>query len=148
MVLAADVRLLGAVPDGGCPVSDAATCMARLDGFAEELDTLSKGLAETERKLEPLEGAYAEFVDDYELHLVEEANEKGERPPPEKLRETMARRACPSEIAAPYLALSAKRRRLEKRISAIKTGIEAQRSLLSAYKLEVEASGAGLRSVA
>ena len=129
-------------------MTDAITCMNRLDAFADELDTLSKGLTETERKLEPVESAYMECVDDYEILLVEQAQEKGERPPAEKLRETMARRAVPKDIATQYVSLMAKRRRMEKRIGSIKTGIEAQRSLLSAFKLEAESSGAGLRSAA
>jgi hypothetical protein len=129
-------------------VSDAITCMNRLDAFAVELDTLSKALAETERRLEPLECGYEEFLGEYEIWLVEQAQEKGEKPPAERLRERMALKAMPREILGPYLALSAKRRRMEKRISAIKAGIEAQRSLLSAYKLEVEGGGSGLRAQA
>lgn len=127
-------------------MSDAISCMNKLDAFAEELDTLSKGLAEVERKLEPIEYAYEEFVGEYEIFLVEQAQEKGEKPPAERLRERMALKAMPREVLGPYQTLTAKRRRMEKRISAIKAGIEAQRSLLSAYKVEAEASGAGLRA--
>lgn len=127
-------------------MSDAISCMNKLDAFAEELDTLSKGLAEVERKLEPIEYAYEEFVGEYEIFLVEQAQEKGEKPPAERLRERMALKAIPREVLGPYQTLTAKRRRMEKRISAIKAGIEAQRSLLSAYKVEAEASGAGLRA--
>lgn len=126
----------------------AAVCMERLDAFAVELDELSKGLIVTERRLEPVEAQYTEWLEDYEIHLVEQAQEAGEKPPAEKLRETMARRSVPKEIASEYLSLVSKRRRMEKRISAIKTGIEAQRSLLSAYKMEAEGSGASLRSAA
>ncbi len=92
----------------------------RLDMMAVELDTLSKALAVVERQLEPLDTFYAEALDDFECgswdaHVKEEA----------KLSERAA--------------LLAKRRRLEKRIKALGQQIDAQRSILSALKYELEA---------
>lgn len=129
-------------------MTDAAAVMVKLDEHAAELDALSKALTETERKFEPIEGAYREFVEDFEADCWDRHVEKDEKLPSEALRLAMARRAMPRDVLGQYSALTAKRRRLKTRIGDLKSAVEAQRSLLSALKLEAEASGAGLRRAA
>lgn len=117
-----------------------ADVMTKLDNLASELDTLSKGLAETERKLEPLEAQYEEWIGDWESALWEETNVSETRWPPEKLRLRMAHRAMDAELRGSVNAEQAKRKRLEKRIGSVKIMVDAQRSLLSCLKAELEAS--------
>lgn len=111
----------------------------KLDQQATELDELSKTLASTERKLEPLETFYEEALDDFEVgcwdsHVKEEA-----KLPPAEMRERLARRTMPEKVLTERATLLAKRKRLEKRIKALGSAIDAQRSILSALKLEIEA---------
>lgn len=113
--------------------------MARLDALAGELDDLSRALAETERRLEPLEAQYEEFVGDWEASLWEECSVSETKWPPEKLRLRMAHKAMDSELLGAVNAGQAKRKRLEKRIGSIKVLVDAQRSILSALKVEAEA---------
>jgi predicted RNase H-like nuclease (RuvC/YqgF family) len=117
-----------------------AQVMVRLDALACELDGLSKALAETERALEPLEARYEEFVGDWEVSLWEEVNVSEIRWPPERLRLRMAHRAISAELLGSLNAAQAKRKRLEKRIGAIKVLVDSQRSILSALKEEMAAT--------
>lgn len=123
--------------------------MFRLETLASELDRRSNELAETERKLDPIEAAYDEFVSDYEASLYDESlKEGGPRLPGESIRLALAHREMPPSLRGEHRTLTGKRRRLEKRISTLKTEVEAQRSILSALKVQAEADGAGLRSAA
>jgi hypothetical protein len=61
------------------------------------------------------------------------------------MRERLGRRKMPPEMLGAQRIPESKRKRLEKRVSTLKAEMDAQRSLLSAYKVEAEASGAGLR---
>lgn len=117
-----------------------AEVMAKLDALAGELDTRSKDLAETERILEPLEAQYEEWVGDWEANLWEECTVSETKWPPEKLRLRMAHRAMDSALLGAVNAGQAKRKRLEKRIGAIKVLVDAQRSVLSALKEEMAAT--------
>ena len=114
--------------------------MTKLDDLALELDRRSKELAETERTLEPLEAQYEEFVGDWESSLWNESMHGDTKFPPEKLRLRMAHLAMPREILSAYTTGTAKRKRLEKRIGAVKALVDAQRSILSALKEEMAAS--------
>lgn len=121
-------------------MTDPAAVMAKLDQQAAELDELSKGLAVTERKLEPLEAFYAEALDDFEVgcwdrHVKEEA-----KLPSADMRERLARRTMPDRVLSERAALLAKRKRLERRIKDLGGAIDAQRSILSALKSELEAA--------
>jgi hypothetical protein len=118
-----------------------AEVMARLDQLATELDTLSKALAGTERDLEPAEAKYEEFVGDFEAHLWEDSTQGDAKFPPEKLRLRMAHKAMSAELLGSINAGHAKRKRLEKRIGSLKVQVDAQRSLLSCLKTELEAGG-------
>lgn len=128
--------------------ADAATVMDRLDSFTEELDRLSNGLAQVERDLEPIEREYEQRLSGHEAGLWERHINDGEKFPPEKLRERLAVRAMQPELVGRRAGLIASRKRIEKRVATLKSEIDAQRSILSALKLEAEGSGAGLRRAA
>jgi len=111
---------------------------------AAEIDSLSKRQANVERQLEPVELEYERFVTAFEQGLWVKHLE-GEKFPPEKLRMRLAHQQMPPPLLGSYTSLHAERKRIEKRISALKMTVEAKRSILSALKLEAEAAGSGLR---
>ncbi len=111
----------------------------KLDTMAHELDELSKGLAMTERKLEPMQTFYEEALDDFVCGCWDEHVKNETKLPPAEMRERLARRTMPERILSERAALLAKRDRLMKRIKALGQQIDAQRSILSALKLEIEA---------
>lgn len=125
---------------------DPVEVMGALDGFADELDTLSKSLADTERKLEPVEGEYEAWMAAYEEGLWEQHLE-GAKFPPEKLRQRMGHKAMPADLFGRYTQLLNSRKRMEKRIGSLKASVSAKQSILSALKAEAQATGSGLRSV-
>jgi hypothetical protein len=119
---------------------DVSTCILRLDGIASELDGLSKDLAGVERRLEPLQRAYDDEFADFEAGMFD-AWEKGDgKWPGEDTRERLFRRTLPADDRARYDALHASRKRMEKRIGTLKAAADAQRSVLSALKVEMEAT--------
>jgi hypothetical protein len=121
-------------------VSDAVQVMARLDELARELDGRSRELADTERGMEAVQAQYEEVVGDWEAALWEESQLGDTRWPPERLRERMAHRAMDPKLLGAYNAGVAKRKRLERRIGALKVQVDAQRSILSALKEEAAAT--------
>ena len=123
-------------------MTDPGSVMVKLDTLATELDQRSKELADTERLLEPVEAEYEEKVGDWEAALWEESQLTETKWPPEKLRQRMAHRALDPKLLGSVFALIAKRKRLEKRIASLKVQVDAQRSILSALKVEMEASRA------
>jgi hypothetical protein len=120
-------------------VSSVVEVTGKLDQQATELDELSKTLASTERKLEPLETFYEEALDDFETGCWDEHVKNEAKLPPAEMRERLARRTMPEKVLAERATLLAKRKRLEKRIKALGNAIDAQRSILSALKMELEA---------
>jgi hypothetical protein len=114
--------------------------MERLDEIAVELDTRSKQLHSVEVQLEPIEIAYQAFVDDHELGIWRRYEDDDAKLPSEKLRIKMAHKAMDPALYGRYVGLLNSRRRLEKRIGALKALADAQRSILSALKLEMEVS--------
>jgi hypothetical protein len=136
-------------------MSDAGTCMVRLDEIAAELDARSKEAHIVARELDGykerdgtevkgVQKLYDDWMDEFEVGLWN-ASEAGAKLPPEPMRERLGRRKMPPEMLGAQRILESKRKRLEKRVSTLKAEMDAQRSLLSAYKVEAEASGAGLR---
>ena len=113
---------------------------AALSGIAQELDALSASLAKTERDLVPVELEYEKFMADHEIGMWTAYVNDGAKLPPEKLRERLGHQAMPAELYGRYVALSKSRKRMEKRIGALKAAADAQRSILSALKAEMEAS--------
>lgn len=112
----------------------------RLEGYAQELDKRSNELTGTQRELDEVEPKYRDFIEAYEVTLYEKA--EGSRLPSEKLRLALAHRAMPRELLERYRVLVAKRARLQKRISDLRASVDAQRSVLSAEKVTLEAGGA------
>lgn len=113
--------------------------MSRLDEYAVELDKRSKELAQVERELEPVEQFIEEFTDDFECALWEAHTKRDEKLPSAELRERLARKQMPAEVVTRHGRLLARRKRLEKRIRHLGDVIDAQRSILSALKAEMEA---------
>ena len=120
-------------------MSDPVSVMGRLDQLAAELDELSRNLAEVERRLVPTEAEYEEFMASFEEGLWQKHVQDGEKLPPEKLRERMAHRAMPAELLGRYTALVSQRRRIRDRVGSVKAVVDAQRSILSALKAELDA---------
>ena len=115
--------------------------MFRLDQMSREMDSCSSALNLIERELETVEAAYQEFVDSYEIGLYQRSIEQdGYRLPSEALRLKLANRAMDPELFGRRTALVKKRDRGLRRIATLKVGIDAQRSILSALKAEVEAT--------
>lgn len=123
--------------------------LARLDGHAAELGKLSDALLKVNQALDTADPEYQEFIDSYEvgLYLRSEA-ENGPKLPSEAMRLKLARREMPPEILGRRDGLVRKRERIKQRISDLKAEIEAERSILSALKVEAEAGGGGLRRAA
>lgn len=114
--------------------------IATLDGIAREMDALSASLAKLEREYEPVERAYEDFLSDFETGLWAKHIDDGDKFPPEKLRVQLAHRAMPTDLYGKYFAFTKSRKRMEKRIGALKSSCDAQRSILSALKMEMEAT--------
>ena len=105
-----------------------------LRSIAEELDALSGTLADVERRLEPVEEEHDRFIRDFETGLWSKHVNEDARLPSEKLRLQLAYREMPPELYGKYHALVKSRKRIEKRIGALKAAADAQRSILSAEK--------------
>ncbi len=119
--------------------ADLGSVLSTLDSYARELDECSKKLAAVETELNPLNFIYEEAMDDYEAACWENHEDRGEKLPPEKMREILARRSIKPEIRSQRAVLLSKRKRLEKRIRTLSDLVDAQRSILSALKSEMEA---------
>lgn len=118
-----------------------------LDGYATELDTLSKQLGDVDRRFASAEAEYEEWMASFEEGLWQQHIELGAKFPPEKLRQRMGHRQMNAELLGRYMGLLSARKRMEKRISTLKATVEAKRSILSALKVEAEATGNSLRRV-
>lgn len=121
-------------------MTDPITVMGDLEAHALELDKLSKELAQVERDLEPVTREYEEFMGAYEEGLWHQHMDLGAKFPAEALRTRMGHRAMAPELLGSYMGLLGSRRRLEKRVSTLKSVVDAKRSILSALKVELEAS--------
>lgn len=128
--------------------TDPVTIMAELDQATEELNELSTKLAELERALTPVELEFEEFIGAYEEGLWFRHTEEGEKFPPEALRTRLAHRAMDADLLGRYSALTASRKRMEKRISSLKAIINAKQTIISALKEASRADGSGMRRAA
>lgn len=115
-------------------------CIGKLREAAEELDGLSRSLHRTERDLEPTEREYRQFVDDYEVGLWKQHQDEGRKLPSEALRVKLAEQAMDPALLGRYVGLVMARKRAEKRIKDLRSSVDAQRSILSALKVEMEAT--------
>ncbi len=119
--------------------ADLGTVLVKLDSYAAELDSCSRKLADVESELEPLNNVYEEAMDNAEASFWERHEDEGDKLPPQHMREVLARRSISPEIRSKRALLLSKRKRLEKRIRTLSDLVDAQRSILSALKSEMEA---------
>ncbi len=119
--------------------ADLGTVLVKLDAYASELDGCSRKLAQVEEELEPRNSIYEEAMDDYEAQCWENHEDRGDKLPPQHMREVLARRSISREIRDQRAVLLSRRKRLEKRIRTLSDLVDAQRSILSALKSEMEA---------
>lgn len=125
---------------GGGMSADVGSVMVRLDDLSTELNDRSNELADTERQLEPVEARYEDEVGDWESGLWDECLTSDTKWPPERLRQRLAHKQIDQDLLGLHRTLTARRKRLEKRIASIKTQVDAQRSILSALKEEMSAT--------
>jgi len=121
-------------------MTDVAKEIDALGRYARRLDELSKAQASTLETLEPIEHRYVSELSAFEgalwkAHLVD-----GSHFPSERVRIALYQAELPKDLFAAYVTLRALNRRLEKEISHLKSQIDARRSILSALKLEMEAT--------
>ena len=96
--------------------------------------------AKRQRKLEPVENTHDEFVDNFITGLWDKHAAGDAKWPGEDVRLKLARREMAPEPLGQYLGLIRSKSRLEARIKSLTTEIGARRSLLSALKVEMEAT--------
>jgi phosphoenolpyruvate-protein kinase (PTS system EI component) len=111
-----------------------------LTEISNELLTLSQALQQVEKRLEPLERSYEEDFADFEAGMFKRYEDGEGKWPGEETRERLYRRTMPQESRQELMRLQAARKRAEKRISSLKAAADAQRSILSALKVEMEAT--------
>ena len=114
--------------------------LRRLDGHALELGELSAALLKVNRALAEADRDYVAFVDDFETGLWLKAQEDGGRLPSGELRVKLARKSMAPELLGKHDGLVMQRDRIKQRIGDLKVIVEAERSVLSALKVEMEAS--------
>jgi hypothetical protein len=128
-------------------VTDPIAVREKLDQLSNLLDKLSRELGDVERRLtgtedDPgVEMLYERWIDAYEVGLWEKHIHGDEKFPSEAMRLRLARQQMDAALLGQYTTLVARRKRLEKRIGSVKVVIDAQRSILSALKAELEAIG-------
>ena len=115
-----------------------AEAMQRLDDYAVELDTRSKELANCERDLAGHEDLFETYLDDFSKGLWDKHINGGEKLPGEELRLRLARTEYPTESLGRLTTLQHRRKRLERRIQALRAAASAQQSILGALKIEME----------
>lgn len=115
--------------------------LAELDRLARELDNVSKALVKTEQLLEPVEEEYGAAIEAKLVALHDAALKDGSRVPRQEIVVAMARAEMPEQLRKNFDHLVALRRRGERRLSGLKATVDAQRSILSALKAELEATG-------
>jgi hypothetical protein len=121
-------------------MSSPAEVMQKIDDLCVELNDRSNELADCERQYEIVEDNYEAMIGDWEASLWEECLSADQKWPPEKLRQRIGHKQIDQETFGMYRALTARRKRLEKRIGTIKTLVDGQRSILSALKEEMAAT--------
>lgn len=115
--------------------------MRKLDELAQELDGLSRGLLKVEQELEPVDDLYQAFIEDFEVGLYQRSvDEDGYKLPSEAMRLKLAHRAMAPDLYGRHRALVLQRERGRERIRNVKAQVDAQRSILSALKIELEAT--------
>lgn len=121
-------------------MSDVIDASLTLQQKARELDELSKRLDQIEIELGPLEAELTEWVEDYHAKCWTQHIEAEAKLPSESIRVSLAHRSFDREKYQRVLVLRAGRTRRKRRISDLKEIVDAQRSIVSALKTEMEAS--------
>jgi hypothetical protein len=122
-------------------VSDVIDARTALNRLAVELGDMSSKLAQVCRDLEPVERDYSAFVDEFEVGLLlRSESDEGYKLPSAALRLKLAHRKMDPDLLGRYMGLVNSRSRLQQRLRDLKAEIEAQRSILSALKVEMEAT--------
>lgn len=117
-----------------------AESMDRLSALARELGQRSNDLARVNRELEPVEQDYNRFIDDFEIGLWQKHQDENARLPSAAMRLKLAQKAMDPALLGRYVGLTESRKRLMKRISDMRVEVDAERSILSALKAELEAT--------
>lgn len=121
-------------------MSDVIDAVSALRASSEELDRLSKALHMLEAEFEHVQDAYEQFMTDFEVGLWIKHADHGAKLPPATIRVKLAHKAMDPVLLASHVGLARKRERLMKDIGLEKAKVDAQRSILSALKTEMEAS--------
>lgn len=115
---------------------------AELDRIARELDDRSKSLWNTEIELSRIREVYDEEFAEYEAEWYRRYRDGEDKWPGEETRHRVFRqeKLKGNEAVRRMLFLERKRARLEDRIRSLGKEADAQRSILSALKVEMEAT--------
>lgn len=138
--------MYGAAAPAGSDVS-VGSALRNLDRISRDIGAKASELHEVNMEIEPLEAWWEEYLGDFEAALL--ASDR--RMPSEKTRDRQCRRqllrdetplgqGTYADHARYYFQLQAKRARLKERIANLKAEADAQRSVLSALKVELEAT--------
>lgn len=111
-----------------------------LEGYAKRLDELSKAQTDLLSQLEPIEARYEQGLASHERETWLSHVQNGKQFPSERVRLAFYQVELDRDFLDTYVTLKAQSRRIEKQISHLKALIDARRSILSALKLESEAS--------
>lgn len=117
-----------------------ASTTATLTDISNELLTLSQALQQVEKRLEPLERAYEEDFADFEAGMFQRYEDGEGKWPGEETRQRLYRRTMPQEQRQDLMRLQAARVRAEKRLTWLGKAAGAQMTILSALKVELEAT--------
>lgn len=110
---------------------------SRLDELSSQLGELADLQAECDRQLEPVEKDYIAFIDQFEVGLwVQHVD--GAKLPPADMRTRLAHQKIDPDLLGKYIGLTNKRKRLAERIASLGKQVQAQISILSALKAEME----------
>lgn len=113
----------------------------KLDELSAELDHLSRELLKVEQELEPVDDTYQAFVNDFEVGLWQRSQDDDKfKLPSAEMRKRLAHKEMPPELLGRHRGLTLRRERGMQRIRAVARQVDAQRSILSALKSELEAS--------
>lgn len=112
----------------------------KLKEIARELDQLSRDLADLERSREPIDREVKDFIRDFELGLYHRSINEGSKMPAERIRDALALQAISPPLYGKWMAMNSSRDRMRQRISDLKSESDSWRSVVSALKVELEAT--------
>jgi hypothetical protein len=113
--------------------------MQVLDTRARELDKLSRDLADVQRELHPLKRRCDHFVANHIAGQWKAHVDDGVKMARQDVAVILATQALPLEDRGRLETLTDSASRMQKRISDLRAEVDAQRSILSCLKVEMEA---------